>query len=54
MGLTDKAKDAAETVKEKVSDAIPDGLEEKASNVFEKIKDKIEDIVPGDRDGDGH
>ena len=54
MGITDKAKDAAETVKDKVGDVIPDDVAEKASNVFEKVKDKIEDIVPGDRDGDGH
>lgn len=54
MGFTDKAKEAAEAAKDKVSDVIPDSVEEKASEVFGKIKEKIEDILPGDSDGDGH
>jgi hypothetical protein len=56
-GFMDKAKAAAEGLKDKASDladkvedAVPDGLKDKVGG----IKDKIEDKIPGDRDGDGH
>jgi hypothetical protein len=49
-GFLDKAKDAAEGLKDKVEELIPDSVEEKLG----ALKDKIEDKIPGDKDGDGH
>ena len=67
-GFLDKAKEAAEGLKDKaealvdkVEEAIPDSVKEKAGDLKEKagemaskVKDKVEDIIPGDKDGDGH
>jgi hypothetical protein len=57
MGLLDKAKEAAEGLKDKaedlvdkVGDKVPDGLKDKV----DAVKNKIEDVIPGDKDGDGH
>ncbi len=56
-GFLDKAKEAAEGLKDKVADLVdkaeekvPDGLKDKV----DAVRNKIEDAIPGDRDGDGH
>lgn len=49
-GFLDKAKEAAEGLKDKAEELA----EKVADKLPESIQNKIEDIIPGDKDGDGH